>query len=222
MGYLNYLNTLGSAVGDPLYNLGLQLFGILPDVIIMTVVVVFGYLLGSLLGSILRHTILKLKIGEKFKKLQLAKPLGKIRISSVAGEVVKWYTFVVFTAAGANYVKLDPVTSLLLRFAEWFPNLILALGIGLVGVMLAEYLYHLITHVQIAEAKLIGNIIRWVIIVIALLAALAQVNLQIHMLENMVLLLVAGISLGLALALGISFGLALKDDAKGWVKSFKK
>jgi len=216
-----FLDTLGEAVGDPLQIIGVQFASVIPKIFYTAVVVLFGYLLGWFLGIIVKHALKRMKFDEKFRKLHLAKPLENIKVSSLLGWVVKWYTFVVFAAAGAGYIQLYPVTELFTRFAAWFPSLMLAMAIGILGAILAEYVYKMVMHVSTKEVRVMASIAKYFILVVVLLLALDQI-IDISVLERVMLILVAGVAVGLSLAIGISFGLALKDEARGFLDSVKK
>jgi hypothetical protein len=218
---MDALDELAYAVSSPLTDVSVAFYYVLPKIIITGIVVLFGWLLGWFLGWLVRTGLERLKFDERFKRLHIARPLEKIKLSSGIAWVVKWYTFLVFAAAGAGYISLYPISDLLMKFAEWFPKLVLALAIGVAGIMAAEYVFNLVQQVKVGESRLLGSILRYIIIAVALVLALDQV-MQVGILENMVLLLIAGISLGIALAFGISFGLALKDDAAEWAKAIRK
>ena len=218
---MGYLETMGSAVGGPLTGFSVEFAKVIPKVFITAVVVLFGYLLGWLLGNAIKHVLHKMKFDDKFKKLHLAKPLENIHISGLVGWVVKWYTFVIFCAAGASYISLYPVTNIINTFAQWFPNLIIAMTIGLLGAMAAEYVHKMVLHVSMANVKTLANIAKYFILTVVIILALDQI-IDISVLENVMLIIFAGISLGVAVAIGVSFGLAFKDEAANWVNSVKK
>jgi len=218
---MDYLDTMGSAVGEPLTLMATEFYRIIPKIVAAAVVVLIAYIIGWILGAVVKKALHKMKFDEKFKALHIAKPLEKIKISAIVGWVTKWYTFLALAAGGANFINLYPVTDILLKFLEWFPKLVIALAIGLVGAVLAEYIHKMIMHVKTNEVRILANIAKYFILVIVVIFALDQV-IDISVLENVMLLLFAGVSLGLALAIGISFGLALKDEAGGLVQNFKK
>jgi hypothetical protein len=218
---MGYLNQLADAIMDPATGISGQFLAIVPKVIITAIVIMFGYLLGWLLGSAVRHALARMKFDDKFRQLHIAKPLEKIKISSLLGWVVKWYTFIVFVAAGADYISLEPITLIMNKFAQWFPNLLIAMAIGLAGAVFAEYVYKMVMHISMANVNVLANIARYFILVVVVVLALDQI-IDVSILGNAVLILIAGISAGIALAVGIAFGLALKDEAAGWVGGFKK
>jgi len=218
---VGYLETIGAALGNPLKIIGTQFISVIPKIFYSAIVIIFGYFLGWILGTAVEHVLKRMKFDARFSKLHLAQPLEKIKISKLLGWVVKWYTFVVFAAAGASYIELYPVTNIVSTFAQWFPSLILAMGIGIVGAIFAEYVHKMILHVKTKEVKIMANITKYFILVIVLIMALDQV-IDISVLEQVLLIMVGGIAIGIALAIGISVGLALKDEATGWITGFKK
>ncbi len=218
---MSYFTTIGNAIGSPLSYLGQQFLYALPSIIFITIVILFGYLLGWLLGNLVKHALHKMKFDEKFKSLHIAKPLEKIKVSGLIGWVVKWYTFIIFAAAGANYINLYPITDIITTFAEWFPKLMVALAIGLLGAVFAEYVYSMVLQIHMTEKAVFANIVKYFILIIVVTMALDQV-IDISVLEKAVLIILSGIALGIALALGIAFGLALKDEASTWVTKARK
>jgi hypothetical protein len=218
---MGYLDTMGTAVADPLTRMSLDFAGVIPKVIITAIVIIFGYLLGWLLGSAVRTALKKMKFDEKFRSLHIAKPLEKIRISELFGWVTKWYTFLMFVAAGANYIYLEPITGIVNQFALWFPKLLIAMVIGLAGAVVAEFIYKSVMQVSITNVSVLASIAKYFVIVVTVVLALDQI-IKVSVLKDVMLIIVAGIAAGLALAIGIAFGLALKDEAAGWVGTFKK
>ncbi len=217
---MGFFSTMGSALGDPLKGITLQFVSVIPAIISAAVVVVFGYLLGLLLGHLIKQALHKMKFDDKFKKLHLAKPLEKIKISALVGWVVKWYTFVIFVAAGATYINLDPVSQIVSMFAAWFPKLLIAMGIGLAGAMAAEYVHKLVLHVSVSGVKLLANIAKYFILMVVIVLAMDQI-IDVSILKNVLLILVGGLALGIAISLGVGVGLAMKDEAAGWIASLK-
>ena len=218
---MGYFSTLQDAVVSPLQVIQHNFAEAFPKIFYTTFVIVFGYLLAWFLGFIIKHALHHLKFDEKFKSLHIAKPLEKIHISAFIGWTIKWYTFIVMTAAGVNYIKLEPVTSIMTTFALWAPKLLLAITIGLFGAVAAEYVYKMVNHIHMSEAKFLAGITKYFILVIFITMALKQV-IDVSILENVVLLVVGALALGLAVAIGIAFGLALRDEATIWIKEFKK
>jgi len=216
-----FFDELGAAVIGPLKEIAVSFVYVLDDIIIAAILLVFGYLLGWLLGSAVRHALHQMKFDAKFKQLHLAKPLEKIQISHVIGEVVKWYTFIVLAAAGSASLNLYPVTNILSRFAEWFPLLVLALAIALFGAIVSEFIYKMVVQVHMREAKVIANLAKYFVLILFLVMALGQI-VNADILEQVFLVLVGAVAIGLGLALGIAFGLALKDEAVGIVQEIRK
>ena len=209
------------AVGEPLRIIATQFAYMVPKILAAALVVLVGYLLGLILGHAAKHALHRLKFDEKFSRLHIAKPLEKIKISVLLGWVVKWYTFVVFVAAGAHYVGLAPLTQLVTLFAEWFPHFVVAMLIGLAGAVVAEYVYNAVMHLSMGGVRVLANIARYFVLVVVIVMALDQI-VNVRVLQNVMLVLVGGLALGLAIAIGLSFGLAMKDEAAGLINSIKK
>jgi len=218
---MGYIETIGAALWEPLKGLVSTFVMMIPSIVIAAILVLFGYIFGAILGHAIKHALHKLKFDEKFKQLHLAKPLEKIHLSGLLGWVVKWYTFVIFVAAGASFLRLDIIEDIINTFAAWVPNLLLAMVIVLGGAVAAEYMHKMIMHVSLTNVKIMADIAKYFIMIVVIVFALKQI-VDVSPLENLLLILVGGVSLGLAIAVGVSFGLAFKDHAGDWIESVKK
>ena len=104
----------------------------------------------------------------------------------------------------------------------WIPNLIVAVIFALIGVVAAEYVANQIRYIKGKGTDTIAGFARVIILVFVAVIALQQIGINVELAGQTLLIIVAGVMFGLALAFGIGFGLALKEEAKGWIKKGKK
>jgi hypothetical protein len=216
-----FIESLSTAVAETLLNMGRAFALIVPKIVIASVVIVFGYLLGWLLGHGVKKALFHMKFDERMKAFALAKPFEKVKWSGLLGWITKWYTFIVFAASGANYISLEPVTSIANSFAYWFPKVLVSIAILLAGAFIAEHIYKALMHVSLAHVSMLASLSKYFVLVLAVITAMDQI-VDLSVLRDVTLIVVGGVSVGIALALGIAFGLALRDEAVGWVAEFKK
>ena len=217
-----YLEVTGRALIDPVVLLWNTFVSALPGLVGAIVVLIIGYILGFFLGFIVKEVVERSKIDEHLQKAKLSDSIGFIRLSTLAGGLVKWYVFVLFLATAVELTSLGVISELLRDFARWLPNLFIGILVFLFGLIAADFAADRVMHAKMKGIKLFSAVVRVTIIIFMTLMALEQIEVKISLASAAFLVVLAGIILGVALALGIGFGLALKDEAKGIVKKLKK
>jgi len=208
---------------NPLVNLWASFVEIFPGLVAAFIVLIVGYLIALILGHAVRVILVKAKVDAYLQKMKLPKEWGRVRASAIFGTLLKWFVFVLFIQAAVELLELGTLSELLQEFAMWLPHLIFAVLAVFMGLFVAHYVGELIrSHTEIKYYKTIAMGFKALIMFIAVVIALEQLGINISLIENSFLILIAGLSLGIALAVGISFGLGLKGDARSAVQRIRK
>lgn len=207
---------------NPLVELWNSLVEALPGAASAVIIIVVGYLVAVLIGYLLKELLLRTGFDRWLTKSKLNKAIGGASLSVIIGTLAKWWVFVAFLAPAASSLSLGEISILLVKLANWLPNLFVAVIIFLFGLIVADYSADRIKHRKAKGAYLAADIIKFVIIVFILIIVLGQLGVRIAFAENIFLIIIAGLVLAMALALGISFGFALRNEAQGLIKKFKK
>ena len=216
---MGFIGTTGFAIAEPLVGIVQGTISTLLAIIATIVILIFGYLLGALLGMVVRHVLERTGLVKKVvTKLDLQKEVGSWNISHLFGLITKWYVFVVFLTPAAQVANLTSLADFLNAAALWIPNIILAVVIALAGYVLSEYIAKKIREVKSKQKSMLASTGKALTLIFVALIVLRQVGIAIDVAENAFLIVLAGIMLGLALA----FGLAMKDDARDLVKDIRK
>jgi len=194
-----------------------------PKLVGLIVLLIVGYLFGLVLGYFLKTVLQKLGLDRWLDKTELSKSIGKTHISSILGEILKWYVFIVFLQAAVDLIDLGPLSEMLGRLVTWLPHLILAIIIILMGLVFAHFVeLKIIGHSKVKGVKVIIKLLKWVIVFMVIVIALRQIGLQVDLLENAFLLVLGALAIGIALALGISLGFGLKKDSEKFIRDLMK
>lgn len=215
---VNNIALLGDTFLDPITELWNSALSSLPGLITAILLIIFGYLVGLILGKFVQQIMEKIKLDHWVEKVSKVHPLGKITIAELTGKLVKWYVFIVFLANAAHFVQLQTVAYLLQGFAMWAPHLIVATIIMAVGFFLAEIVRKEILSFKAESSKVLGLGAKYFVLVYFALMALREIGLNVFLAEATVLIVIAGI----VLAFSIGFGLALKDHAEEIFAEVKK
>lgn len=210
-------------VTGPFLRLFYGVIDAVPGVIAAILILIVGYIVAWVLSKIVGGILKRVRFDKwVLHKTNLSKVIGEFRLSHFLEVLTKWYVFILFLPAAANVIKLGAVQNFLLDVAMWIPQVILAVIVGLLGLMAADYVGMKIVETKARAAGAVALAARIVIWVFTALIVLDQIGVRIDVARNSVLIIVAGIMFGLALMFGIGFGLALKDEAKKMIASVRK
>src|SRR3989344_2286542 len=199
---------------NPLISLWNSFVLLVPGLIAAIVLTVIGYVIAYILGHALKLVLVKTKLDQKVEQARISKAIGYIRLSSLFGELVKWYIFVIFLQSAVDVLELGTLSEILSKFVLWIPNLIAGLLVVIFGFLLAQFIKVKVQeHAKTSLAKTASNIFMCVIAAISVIIALGQIGIEIGILENLLIVVVASLGLGAALAIGLSFGLGNKKEA---------
>ena len=213
----------GTEFLNPLVSLWNSFVILIPGLIAAIILAVVGYLIAYIIGHALKLVLAKANLDKKVEQARISKAIGYIRLSSLFGELVKWYIFIIFLTAAVDLLELGTLSDILSRFVLWMPNLIIAILVVIVGLLLAQFVKVKIEeHAKTALAKTASNTLMIVIAAVAIIIALDQIGIEVGILENLVLLIVGAVALGVALAIGLSFGLGNKKEANDMLRNLKK
>lgn len=205
----------GAAILSPLENLWVSFVGLLPSFIAAILLLIVGYLLGTVLGNILRVALQKIGTDVRLHKLELMKSVGKFHLSSIVGELLKWYVFIIFLQAAVDLLELGSLTVVLTAFVGWLPQLIVAIIIILFGLLIAHYVELKIKqHTNVKGVRTSAVVLKWVLVFIVILTALKQIGIEVDMFENAFYLILGALAIGFALAVGIGLGLGMKKNGE--------
>jgi len=220
---IDILAEIGASVVQPIQNIWDGLVLVIPGVISALLVLIIGYIIGAVLGGIVKKALVKCSFDRwLLQKLRLRSWVGDFKFSDFIGLITKWYVFVLFFPSAAELIRLNALSNLLTGLAFWIPNVIVAIIIAFAGICAAEYVSAAVKQTRAKGAKLIGDLAKILIIIFVVLIVLEQIGVQVGVARNSFLIVLSGVIFGLALAFGIGFGLGLKDEAKKWLIKTKK
>jgi len=220
---IDFLRNTGDIVTDPLVDLWISFLKLVPALVAAIVVLIIGYVIAYLAGNALRVILQKASLDKQLARARVSQTIGSLKMSSLIGEVVKWYVFIIFLQSAVDLLNLGTISNLLTSFVFWLPNVIAAILVLVFGVIIAHLIYLKIReNVSVKGGKVIGHAVRVVVIFISVIIALEQIKIDVSILKFSFLILLGGLALGFALAIGLSFGLGTKSEAKKNLSKLKK
>lgn len=223
---MNSFDTSVSVLNSSFQSILEGVVSFIPSLVVAIIIILIGWIVGAALSKVVEQILKAVKIDAALTSAGLDKVVnrGGFRLNSgrFLGELVKWFTIVVFLVAAFDVLGLTQVNDFLRGVViGYLPQVIAAVLILLIAVVVGEAM----KKVVIASAKaadlqssaLMGSVTKWAIWIFAALAALFQLGIAATFIQT----LFTGAVIALALALGLSFGLGGQDAAREYVAKLK-
>src|SRR3990172_6124903 len=200
-------------VTSPFLRLAYGFIDAIPCVVAAILILIIGYIVAWVLGRVVGGVLARVKFDQwVLHKTNMSRVVGDFRLSHFLELITKWYVFILFLPAAANVINLGIIQNFLLDVALWIPQVILAVVIGLIGIMAADYVGMKIGETRAKAADVLASAAKIVIYIFTAIIVLDQIGVKIELAANSVLIILSGIMLGLALMFGIGFGLAMQSE----------
>lgn len=219
---MNNLDTWTDALVNSLYEVWTGVVAVVPNIIVAIIIVIIGWLIGAALSKVIEQVVKSIKLDRALKAAGLDEILnrGGFQLNSgrFLGELIKWFTIVVFLVASFEVLGLVEVTRFLTGVVvAYIPQVIAAVLILLIAVVIAEALRKVVVAsaraANLSSANFLGSMTKWAIWIFAALAALIQLGIGVVFIQT----LFTGVVVALALAFGISFGIGGRDAAASFL-----
>jgi hypothetical protein len=190
----------------------------LPQLIMAILVVIVGWIIASMVGSVVKKLFQKLNLNEALDKAGVDNLTNRAGLAFkpdvFVGSLVKWFIIIVFLVVAFDILQLQAVTAFMRgEVLGYLPHVFAAVLILFVSMIVAGLAGTSLTATlrasNIGQAELFGKITRLIIIVFGIMASLNQLKIA----EELVQTLFAGIVFALSLGTGLAFGLGGKEFA---------
>jgi len=212
------IQTWADVLTQSFQNLWITLVNFVPNILVAIIILVFGWLVGAALGSIISQIFGTLKVDAALKKTGLNDVVERagftLNTGAFLGGLVKWFFIIVFLMAALEVLGLTQVSVFLQTVVlAYLPQVIVAALMVLVGAMLAHVAQDIVTGsakaAGVRSAALAGHVAKWAIWVFTILAVLSQLQVATPFVQT----LFTGIVIAVSLAVGLAFGLGGQDAA---------
>ncbi len=211
---------------NPVLALWYQFIQYIPQLVAAAVILLVGWALGVILGDLATRFVKYTGIDNWVKstglneRLRIEHGSRYAMLSGIVGSFVKWLVILAAIGVAADAANLPQVGLFIGAIFSYIPNVIVAIVILVVGFIGATYAYDFaqagmgISMLSDNNRGTVAGIIRYAIIVFAIMAALTQLQIV----PNLIQILFAGLVLALALA----FGLGGRDHANDAIRRLRE
>ncbi len=155
------------------------------------------------LGDAIDHLIQMIGIGSLQLKL-------KWPVAHILGWLAYWIIILLFVRAALTSLNLPSLVQLLGKLFTLLPNIFIAAVIIVAGTIIGNTFRDKINQgsstLGIHQAELLGNILRFMIITLSTVVGLAQIGLDVGLLEQILTIVIAALAGSIALAFGLGAG----------------
>lgn len=196
----------------------------LPNLVAALLLLLVGWMVARVVQFILASLLRRLRLdilAERAGVSQLLEDSGLDRsASNLIAFIVYWLVLLVFVLAAAESLGLAGVANALDGFVAYLPNVLAAAFILLLGALIARLAGDTISAVAaqagMAAGPALGQVIRYVLLVFAVILAMEQLGIATDLLTATAAALIAA----LALALALAFGLGSREIARNIMAGF--
>ncbi len=199
---------------ETLYDLWYSMLPFLPKMLTSLVLLLIGWLIGWLIGRISKGLLKRLKVDNYIARG--GKPL--FRLSSILPVIFSWIVYLAFIQTAVQVLEISALVTLVGYVIAFLPGLIGAIVVTVVGYAIAEYVRQHVEDSKLTYSDLIGKMMFFLIIYIAVAMALPLIKIEATLMNNILLVIIGSFGLGMALAIG----LGLKDTIAELAKKYKR
>ena len=208
---------------DPIRALWFQFVQYVPQLIAAAIILLVGWVIAMFLGALTAQLVKFSGIDSWLEKsnihsrLNISKNSRYSLLSGMLGSIMTWVVMLAFIGIAADAINLHQVNTFIGAIFAYIPNVVVAiiiLAIGFVGAQYAADFAMTGFGLPLKNKQLISTIIKYAVMVFAVMAALTQLQIVPHLIE----ILFAG----LVLTLSISFGLGGREHANEAIRRLKE
>jgi small-conductance mechanosensitive channel len=183
----------------------------IPRLVNGLVVLLVGLLLSWLVSRIVGWILARVKMDVGVDKVglgSLLRSLGiRMPLSAIIAQLIFIFMFLSFLVTATRLMGLESVSRLIDQLISFFPSLVAAVIVFLLGYMVARFLGDLVASAATASGMSygprLGSLTRYAITLFATVLALAALGINTDLLISAVTIMIAAFGLALGLALGL-------------------
>lgn len=189
-----------SSVAGALNSFWTGFLSILPNSLSTMIILLVGLIISLVVGLLLYLVIRKLK--------------GSRLFSIMTGT----YLFTLFLASSSSVMGGSIAGVYLGKIALWTQSLIIVTVVAVFGLILGNFLRNRVKETELPGTGVIAESVRILVVLSVIVTALVQFGVAITVIQNAVLIMIAGVVLTIVLAVGLGY----RDEAKRMINELKK
>ena len=220
---IDSITATGQLILNPFVQLANSFIEILPGLIVAIILIIIGWFVALGIGKLVQYVLERAGLDKMMSGSKFSGSVGHTSLSDVFGEITKWFVFLVFLPQALITLRLGVLSDLIVRFVIWLPNLLVGAIVVIFGVALSHFVGMKIEeHTSMKGVRLLSKIVKASLVIIVTIVALDQIGVDVSLVKNLILIVVATFSVAFAIAFGIGVSKGFQKESNSIVKSIKE
>lgn len=195
----------------------------LPSIIAALILFIVGWGMGSIFGWLVKRILDIIKFEPYLRAHGLEDALGKVQVSRVITQLVKYFIWLLFLQQAIVLINLGTISAFIGNLISYAPVVIGAISVVVAAAIFGEWIYEkFLESGKEPYLATAGKMAKYLIVFLSVIVGLDTIGYDTSIVKYVVLTTTQGIAWGVALAFGIAFGLGGQESAKDTIKSFRK
>lgn len=196
----------------------------LPNLLGSLALLLIGWLVARMAQFIIGGLLRRLRLDSLTERVGISRILSNAgmdpSVSSLLARLTYWLILFVFVLAAVESLGLIGFADTLNQLVGYLPNVLAAALILLLGSVIAQVvgdaLREMTTRAGVAAGPALGQIVRYTLLIFAVILALAQLGIQ----TDLLIIAASSLLVATSLALALAFGIGSRDLARNIMAGF--
>lgn len=186
----------------------------IPNLVAAIIILVIGYIIGRVVGYVVKEILQRTNVDDYFEEQ------GDLQfeLSGIFSVIGKWIIYLIFIQQAALALEVTAITDIVGKIVTWIPGLVGAIAVFLAGYGIAIYSKKQIIGSETLYSNILGKVIFFFVIYVAIATALPLVGIQAGLLNNILLIIMGSVGAGFAIASGLGLKDIFHDEAERYIE----
>lgn len=184
-----------------------------PKLVASVILLAIGVVIGAIVGRVSKELMTRFRIDQ-----YISRRGPMLRLSNIFPLIFEWVIYLVFIKAAVERLGILALVDFVGMLLNFIPGMLGAIVVFIVGYVIAGYVKGQVERSKIAYSDLMGTILFWLLMYIAVALALPLVKIDTTLINNLLLVIVGAIGVGLAIAIGLGLKDVVEEVARKKLK----
>ena len=193
-------------------------------IIAALIILLIGWIAGRLIGKAVGLLVDKLGVDKALEKVDTGDWMQKSgwSISKSFDVVVRWFIYIIAIMAAVDVLQIEFLSSIMQMIALFFPRLIAAAIVLVVGLLLIAFAMRWIEEAldtnEIPLANMLAPVLEAIMVIIVMVLAMDQLLIDTTIIYTFIIPLAWGLAIGIGVAIGIAVGWGGRDSVAEYMQ----
>ena len=193
-------------------------------IIAALIILLIGWIAGRLIGKAVGLLVDKLGVDKALEKVDTGDWMQKSgwSISKSFDVVVRWFIYIIAIMAAVDVLQIEFLSSIMQMIALFFPRLIAAAIVLIVGLLLIAFAMRWIEEAletnEIPLATMLAPVLEAIMVIIVMVLAMDQLLIDTTIIYTFIIPLAWGLAIGIGVAIGIAVGWGGRDSVAEYMQ----